>query len=129
MLAADGAVDDWGPGALRDPARRADLNRAVDDRQPRPNQIDVARSFSHEILNLEWKAEMQHIGPARIFRGRREVYTDDLMTFGKKLQERLAHFSQPDHNDLLNLIHQALTRPSATLSRRERARSRTFSTI
>src|SRR5258707_15702918 len=105
MFAPNWAVREGDTRFLCNCSRGPDRHCAVDDRQQRFEKLDVAGGLTNKIVDDEWKADMQNVDLPDL-RGRwRNVHSYRMMTRGDDLEERPAHFSQSDNNDLLLFPH------------------------
>src|SRR5262245_41242998 len=79
VFAANGAVDEGRSGSVGDSSGSSDSNCAVDDGQARIEEINVARSFGDEVLNVERIADVQNVHGSHWRIGWRNVYTDHVI--------------------------------------------------
>src|ERR1700746_583926 len=73
VFAAHRTVRDSRAGSLCHCSCRSNSDRAVNNRQPWLVFLDVARSFTHEVFNLKWVADMQYIDLLHGLRGGLDV--------------------------------------------------------
>ena len=102
MLAANGAVHDWGSGFNRNSTRGSRSNCAIDYRETRPVLTNVLYYLPHEVAILEWKTNMHHVtlgDGCRLI----DIYAKRPIPALHNLQQRLADFTQA-HDDN-RLVH------------------------
>src|SRR5215469_2108719 len=78
VLAAHRTVHNGGPGSFRNGACRSNCYGAVDYRQRRSEMFDTACRFTHEILDLERKADVHDVDLLELFHHGLDVHADRL---------------------------------------------------
>jgi hypothetical protein len=107
MLAAHWAVNYRGAGSDGDGSGSPDSDRAVDHGQCRLEKRDVPGRLANKVLNLEGVADVHYINVIERPH-RRDIHTDDVVTFGNQLEQGLANFAQSD-DDYLSVCTQDVT--------------------
>jgi len=88
MLAAHWAVNYRGAGSDGDGSGSPDSDRAVDHGQCRLEKRDVPGRLANKVLNLEGVADVHYINVIERPH-RRDIHTDDVVTFGNQLEQGL----------------------------------------
>src|SRR5947208_8480141 len=105
MLAADRTVHHRGARSLGDGPRRADPDRAVDDRHAGSETLDIAGGLADKVLDLEGVADVHDVDTLDSLGRRRNVESHGLVARGGELEERAPDLSEPDDDDGRSAAH------------------------
>ena len=105
VLAAHRTVHHGGAGSLRNGARRPNCYGAVDNRQRRFEMFDAACGFTHEIFDLERKADVHDVDLLELFHHGLDVHADRLVMPACDFKKRSPHLSKPHNNNFLGFSH------------------------
>jgi hypothetical protein len=67
--------------------------------------LDTACDFTHEILNLERKADMHDVDPLEFFHDGLDVHADRLVMPAYDFKKWSPHLSKPHNNNFLGFSH------------------------
>src|SRR5262245_58995421 len=105
VLAAHRTVHNGSAGSLRNGARRSNCYGAVDNRKRRFEMFDTACRFTHEILDLERKADVHDVDPFELFYHGVDVHADRLVMPACNFKKWFPHLSKPHNNNFLGFSH------------------------